>query len=273
MRSRSAGAAEAIACPAGWFRGAMVAGPLRKGMVAAEDGPAATTAGRPRNGRRCRCAGRIPGTAPLFDPFVLRMFGRKVCDQGVQVSTYPDWSTEIRVMTMSLKYMFIGQTVFVKEQIAGVVHEPYEPLPQGRLSRFQGNFGSHEVGEYEGFLRLTDDFETHRISGKVSSLSVSSIRTPARGSSRPFANVSMPYEFNLGSARFDERGFTGTTTVTSTDPGLPIPAVLGAESFPSCRMVTAARRSWPERMARNSLRTREPGPGLSGRLWELRDNR
>lgn len=56
----------------------------------------------------------------------------------------------------------------------------------------------------------------------MSSLSVSSIRTPARGPSRPFANVSMPYEFNLGSARFDERGFTGTTTVTSTDPGIGI---------------------------------------------------
>ncbi len=82
--------------------------------------------------------------------------------------------------------------------------------------------GSHEVGEYEGSLRLTADFGARRISGKVSSLSVSGIHTPAGGGSRPFADVAVPYEFNLGSTGFDERGFTGITTVTSTDSGIGI---------------------------------------------------
>ncbi len=82
--------------------------------------------------------------------------------------------------------------------------------------------GSHEVGEYEGQLRLTADFEARRISGQVTSISVSGIHTPAGGGSRPFADISVPYEFNLEATSFDTRGFTGATTVASTDPGIGI---------------------------------------------------
>ena len=82
--------------------------------------------------------------------------------------------------------------------------------------------GAHEVGEYEGQLLLTADFRRRRISGQVQKVHVSGIRTPLVGTSRPFANVPVPYEFNLGATRFNSRGFTGKTTVTSTDPGIRI---------------------------------------------------
>ena len=82
--------------------------------------------------------------------------------------------------------------------------------------------GAHEVGEYEGELQLTADFTRRRISGQIQKIHVSGIRTPLVGTSRPFANVPVPYEFNLGETRFSSRGFTGKTTVTSTDPGIRI---------------------------------------------------
>ena len=82
--------------------------------------------------------------------------------------------------------------------------------------------GAHEVGEYKGQLLLTADFRRRRISGQIQEIHVSGIRTPLVGTSRPFANVPVPYEFNLGATRFNSRGFTGKTTVTSTDPGIRI---------------------------------------------------
>ena len=82
--------------------------------------------------------------------------------------------------------------------------------------------GSHEVGEYEGQLLLTADFRRRRISGQIQKIHVSGIHTPLVGTSRPFANIPVPYEFNLGAARFNSRGFTGNTTVTSTNPEIRI---------------------------------------------------
>ena len=82
--------------------------------------------------------------------------------------------------------------------------------------------GSHEVGDYKGQLQLTADFVTRRISGQVQKVHVSGIRTPLVGTSRPFANIPVPYEFNLGATSFDTSGFTGITSVTSTDPEIGI---------------------------------------------------
>ena len=82
--------------------------------------------------------------------------------------------------------------------------------------------GAHEVGEYEGQLQLTADFGRRRIGGQIQEIHVSGIRTPLVGTSRPFANVPVPYEFNLGETLFNSRGFTGKTTVKSTDPEISI---------------------------------------------------
>ncbi len=82
--------------------------------------------------------------------------------------------------------------------------------------------GSHEVGEYEGQLELTADFGTRRISGRVHSISLSGIHTPTGGSSRPITDVAAPYVFSLGETSFDTSGFTGNTTVSSTNPGISV---------------------------------------------------
>ncbi|MDE0331426.1 MAG: hypothetical protein OXL41_06105, partial [Nitrospinae bacterium] len=88
--------------------------------------------------------------------------------------------------------------------------------------------GSHEVGEYEGQLELTADFGARRISGRVHSISLSGIHTPPGGSSRPITDVAAPYVFSLGETRFDTSGFTGNTTVTSTDPGISVESSTGS---------------------------------------------
>ena len=82
--------------------------------------------------------------------------------------------------------------------------------------------GAHEVGDYEGKLQLTADFERRRIKGQIQEIHISGIRTPLVGPSRPFANVPAPYEFNLGETYFNGRGFTGKTTVKSTDATIGI---------------------------------------------------
>lgn len=88
--------------------------------------------------------------------------------------------------------------------------------------------GSHEVGEYEGQLELTADFGTRRISGRVHSISLSGIHTPTGGSSRPITDVAAPYVFSLGETSFDTSGFTGNTTVSSTNPGISVESSAGS---------------------------------------------
>ena len=104
----------------------------------------------------------------------------------------------------------------------------YQGLASGGFAAVHGTDqtdvspGTREVGEYEGKLQLNADFERRRISGQVQEIHTSGIRTPLVGPSRPFANVPAPYEFNLGETHFTSRGFTGKTTVESTDTEISI---------------------------------------------------
>ena len=82
--------------------------------------------------------------------------------------------------------------------------------------------GSHEIGDYEGQLELVADFERSLVSGRVHSIEVNGLRTPLAGGTRPFNDVAVGYEISLEAATFDRDGFTGDTSVTSTDSGLGI---------------------------------------------------
>ena len=77
--------------------------------------------------------------------------------------------------------------------------------------------GSHEIGDYEGDLELSVDFSAKRIAGRVHSMEADGFHTPRAGQTRPFNDVSMPYEIALEATAFDSSGFTGRTGVTSTD--------------------------------------------------------
>ena len=88
--------------------------------------------------------------------------------------------------------------------------------------------GSHEIGDYEGQLDLTADFEARLISGRVHSVHVNGLHTPRAGGTRPFNDVSVPYEIALEATSFDSGGFTGDTSVTSTDPEFGIASSSGA---------------------------------------------
>ena len=88
--------------------------------------------------------------------------------------------------------------------------------------------GSHAVGEYKGQLQMTADFQTGLIGGKVHSIYVNGVHMPHGGASIPVTNNAFPYELNLKAASFSNEGFTGITTVTSTDPGIGVASSSGA---------------------------------------------
>ncbi|MDE0242710.1 MAG: hypothetical protein OXQ84_21345 [bacterium] len=77
--------------------------------------------------------------------------------------------------------------------------------------------GSHEIGDYEGGLELTADFTTGHIDGRVHSIEVSGMHTPVNGGTRSFNGVSVPYEMVLETTTFNSGGFTGNTSVTSSE--------------------------------------------------------
>ncbi|MDE0418066.1 MAG: hypothetical protein OXI95_14180 [bacterium] len=77
--------------------------------------------------------------------------------------------------------------------------------------------GSHEIGDYEGGLELTADFTTGHIDGRVHSIEVSGMHTPVNGGTRSFNGVSVPYEIVLETTTFNSGGFTGNTSVTSSE--------------------------------------------------------
>ena len=77
--------------------------------------------------------------------------------------------------------------------------------------------GTVGIGAYEGALRLTADFGTESISGKVDSIEISGVYETPRGDLLELSGPSAS-ELHLGAAGFTDGRFTGGVTVTSTDP-------------------------------------------------------
>ena len=88
--------------------------------------------------------------------------------------------------------------------------------------------GSHELGEYQGQLDLTADFEAALISGRIHSVRVNGLRTPSGGGTLSFNDVSVPYEIMLEAISFGRGGFTGQTSVISVDSEIEIAVSNGA---------------------------------------------
>ncbi len=83
------------------------------------------------------------------------------------------------------------------------------------------------IGAYEGDLRLTADFGTGSISGKVDSIEISGIYETPGGDQVEWSGPSVN-EIHLGATGFTDGRFTGRVTVTSTDPRIAVASSSGS---------------------------------------------
>ena len=156
--------------------------------------------------------------------------------------TWGDWLTGGHWMHLDADMNVVGAGAFVD----GPELARSSPLPNAGTATYEGSAtggyateygtdhpgivaGSHTIGQYEGEARLTADFQTGLISGRVHSIGAGGFHTPSGGGVvQRIAARATNYEVVLAATAFNHEGFTGETTAVSTDPRIGIASSSGS---------------------------------------------